>query len=98
MFLDSLKIIDFRCFHSKEIEFGKKNILLGMNGTGKTSLLEAIHLFSLGRSFRSSDEQSLIRNSADNYFIRAQVSDRGTGMVLETAYTTKKQRQSKIDG
>lgn len=36
------------------------NILLGPNGAGKTSVLEAIHLLSVGRSFRSRHSKSVI--------------------------------------
>jgi len=38
------------------------NILFGANGSGKTSLLEAIHLLGLARSFRSQPLQSLIQH------------------------------------
>jgi DNA replication and repair protein RecF len=38
------------------------NILYGDNGSGKTSLLEAIHLLGLARSFRSSRLQPVIQN------------------------------------
>lgn len=36
------------------------NILIGSNGAGKTSVLEAIHLLSVGRSFRSRHSKSVI--------------------------------------
>ncbi len=36
------------------------NLFWGKNGSGKTSLLEAIHLLGLGRSFRSRKAQSVI--------------------------------------
>lgn len=36
------------------------NLLHGPNGSGKTSLLEAIHLLGLGRSFRASKPQAII--------------------------------------
>jgi DNA replication and repair protein RecF len=36
------------------------NILHGANGSGKTSLLEAIHLLGLARSFRSTRLQPVI--------------------------------------
>ncbi|MFO5964614.1 AAA family ATPase, partial [Pseudomonas aeruginosa] len=36
------------------------NILYGDNGSGKTSVLEAIHLLGLARSFRSARLQPLI--------------------------------------
>jgi len=38
------------------------NILFGANGSGKTSLLEAIHLLGLARSFRAQPLQSLIQH------------------------------------
>lgn len=37
------------------------NVLVGPNGAGKTSLLEAIHLAAVGRSFRTRDTTQLIR-------------------------------------
>jgi DNA replication and repair protein RecF len=41
------------------------NILLGSNGSGKTSLLEALYLLGLGRSFRTSRLNSLITHGND---------------------------------
>jgi len=38
------------------------NILFGANGSGKTSLLEAIHLLGLARSFRAQSVQTLIQH------------------------------------
>lgn len=37
------------------------NLLLGENGSGKTSILEAIHLLALGRSFRTRSLKNTIR-------------------------------------
>lgn len=36
------------------------NVLYGMNGSGKTSILEAVHLLGMARSFRGSSIKSLI--------------------------------------
>ncbi len=36
-------------------EFGKVNLIEGPNGTGKTSLLEAIELFTCGSNYRNND-------------------------------------------
>lgn len=37
------------------------NVLVGPNGGGKTSLLEAIHLAAVGRSFRTRDTTQIVR-------------------------------------
>ena len=37
------------------------NLFCGLNGSGKTSLLEAIHMLGTGRSFRSRKSQSVIQ-------------------------------------
>ncbi len=41
------------------------NLVLGDNGAGKTSLLEAIHLLAYGRSFRGRVRDGLVRTGAD---------------------------------
>ena len=40
----------------------KLNLISGANASGKTSVLEAIYLLSLGRSFRTRNSQDLIRH------------------------------------
>ena len=47
------------------------NILVGPNGSGKTSLLEAIHLAVVGRSFRTRDTSQTIRRGCSELAIGA---------------------------
>jgi AAA15 family ATPase/GTPase len=43
--LKSLKIKNFRCFEEFDLpQFGRVNLLVGKNNSGKTSVLEAIHI------------------------------------------------------
>lgn len=65
MALTLLRLTDFRNFLSAEIAPCHQglNIIHGDNGSGKTSLLEAIHFLSLGSSFRSTSSSPLIRQT-----------------------------------
>ena len=69
MIVKSLKIKNFRNYKSENIEFHEKlNIIHGSNAQGKTNILEAIYMFSLGKSNRASKEGDLINfesNSAE---------------------------------
>lgn len=49
------------------------NLISGKNGSGKTSLLEALYFLSLGRSFRSSHANKLIQHGAEKLSLFAQV-------------------------
>lgn len=54
MYLTRLKTQNFRNFASFDFEPSPHfNLIYGVNGSGKTSILETIHFLSLGRSFRS---------------------------------------------
>ena len=46
-------------------DFNNTTILIGLNATGKTSVLEAISLVSAGRSFRTDDKRSLVNFDTD---------------------------------
>ncbi len=62
------------------------NIISGNNGSGKTSLLEAIHYLSFGRSFRSSTSSRLIRYTTHKFSVFSQLvidSERQVPVGLE---------------
>ena len=45
--LDSLKISNFRCFENLEISsLGRVNLIVGKNNTGKSTVLEAVHVLA----------------------------------------------------
>ncbi len=61
MILEHIKLSSVRNLCSAAIHFSPKfNIFSGKNGSGKTSILEAIHLLVTGRSFRSSYAEEFI--------------------------------------
>ncbi|MBS0628523.1 MAG: AAA family ATPase, partial [Verrucomicrobia bacterium] len=47
------------------------NYIQGVNGSGKSNLLEAIYLLSTGKSFRTSRLQELIRHEKDKLTLEA---------------------------
>ena len=44
--LTRLYIDNFRCFEKFEWRPGRKQLIMGGNGTGKTSLMDALHYLS----------------------------------------------------
>ena len=53
MLIQRLRLQAFRRFDAAEIALRPGfNLLTGDNGSGKTSVLEALHLLAHGRSFR----------------------------------------------
>ncbi len=48
------------------------NVFYGQNGSGKTSVLEAIHLLATGRSFRTHIPKNYIQNNTQDAIVFAQ--------------------------
>lgn len=71
--IESLRLHDFRNYEEKEFHFTEKNIVLwGGNGKGKTNVLEALSLLSVGKSWRETSTSDLIREGAESALIEAQ--------------------------
>ncbi len=68
MYVSNILLKNFRNFSNREFNFQKKlNFILGENGSGKTTILEAIHYLAFTKSFRASKDSDVINNK-DNYF------------------------------
>ena len=76
MILKRLVLKDFRNYRNLDIEFGgRENLILGGNGSGKTNLAEAVYLLSLARSWRTNEEQDLVRDGSVEGSVTAYVRE-----------------------
>lgn len=73
-----LTVANFRNIGSLRIELGRRfNIFHGLNGQGKTNLLEAIYLLGSPRSFRTFRLSELIRHGEQVSLIQGMVESAG---------------------
>jgi DNA replication and repair protein RecF len=73
--LKHLSLKNFRCFTQKNVDFlGPLVLIDGLNGAGKTSLLEAIHYLGYLRSFRTHSLRELLQIGQESFFIKATIS------------------------
>jgi DNA replication and repair protein RecF len=74
--LASIYLKDFRCFEQTVIDLDSPIVLIcGSNGTGKTSLLEALYYGCYLRSFRTHTSRDLIALGKESFFVKFLVRD-----------------------
>lgn len=100
MALLRLQVRDFRNIQLAELSPGKGlNVLLGRNGSGKTSLLEAIHYLGLGRSFRTHLTNRVIGHGEKSFTLFAQVDSARQGVIpLGLSKSRTGETQLKLSG
>ena len=70
MWINKIKVNDFRNYDNEEIELNKNiNIFYGENAQGKTNIIEAIFLSSMGKSFRAKKDKEMIKLSENRAMI-----------------------------
>src|SRR6186997_2817583 len=77
MILEFVEVNNFRNLSGKIIWGPGLNIIHGNNGQGKTNWLEAIHLLSRTKSFRTQRLQETIRFGQETAFVSGRVSSAG---------------------
>lgn len=85
-----LQLENFRNYGSYKHEFDQSEpltIITGPNGQGKTNLLEAVYLLSLGRSFRTNHPDHLIKWEKDCFRCFCTVESQNETFELEVGYT-----------
>jgi DNA replication and repair protein RecF len=80
--VSNITLNNFRCFKRLELNLSPRvNFFYGKNGSGKTSILEAIYMCSSGKSFKSSNIAALVKQNAAGFKINSY--DNLTGHVLD---------------
>ncbi len=98
MSIRQLRIGNLRIIEEMELEpKDGVNLIWGENGSGKTSILEAVYILGRGRSFRKADNDQLTRNGQEHLTLFARTED---GNRNHNVGLTKTQgsTQAKIDG
>lgn len=86
MYIEKIKLNNFRNYENLEIDLNKNiNIIYGDNAQGKTNILEAIFLSSLGKSFRTKKEKEMIKFNNDKLLVEIfyQKKDRAGKIKIE---------------
>ena len=86
MWIKNIKIKNFRNYDQEEINLEKNiNIFYGKNAQGKTNIIEAIFLCSLGKSFRAKKDNEMIKLNDENAILEIEYekSDRDGKIKIE---------------
>ena len=97
MNITKIELLNFRNYKKKNFDnFSNLNIIIGKNAVGKTSIIEAIYLGSLAKSFKTNNDYALINNDSDFFKIKIHYFDYGPKKNLEV-YLDKNGKKTKIN-
>lgn len=75
MKINYLELINFRNHENLRIEFSENNLIIGENGTGKTSILEAITILATARSPITRGINKCIKHRQQGFIVSGNFSD-----------------------
>ncbi len=95
----SIKLVNWKNFESATLAFAERLVLFtGLNGMGKTNLLDAIHYLCMTRSYFGLREKLLVRHGADFFRLEAGFEkDSRTHRVVAKVVPGKK-KEFEVDG
>lgn len=96
--IEKLRLFQFRNFEDQVIEFSSAaNIFIGLNGQGKSNILESIHFLFLGESFRPAQTRHLIQEGHSRSSIQA-LCRQGDQAVRINLKIEEGRKQIEVDG
>ncbi len=89
-------MISYRNHKNTNIAFNPgTTIIWGKNGSGKTSILEAIHCLSIGNSFRTNNKKELITEGFDQFILNGVFKNK-SGLENKISFSYNKKGIKKI--
>jgi len=99
MYIKKLYLENFRNIEKQELNFSEGvNILTGLNAQGKTNIIEAIWLFSAGRSFRTNNEKDHILRGKEFSNTEIEFLKAGREQTAQIKFSDKKRKQLFLNG
>ncbi|MEM6818205.1 MAG: DNA replication/repair protein RecF [Pseudomonadota bacterium] len=94
-----LHVEGFRCLEAVDLAIPPEGAaIIGDNGAGKTSLLEAIYFLIRGRSFRQSRAERLIQHGGTGFLLRGSLDWRGGSHQVGVSVDRSRGAQIRVDG
>ncbi len=98
MYFKEIELSNFRNYDYEKLEFHNKiNLIAGDNAQGKTNLLEALYIMSLGKSFRTSKDNDMIKFDADIARVKTVSCKDDQDLIVEIGFI-KNKKSVKING
>jgi DNA replication and repair protein RecF len=91
MYLEKLSLLYFKNHSDQIFEFGPGvNLIVGLNGVGKTNLLDAIHCLCLTRSFLATPESQLLQHEQKFFSIVGCLQNKQRNHEIKYSFDGKK--------
>ncbi len=99
MWLRTLRLENFRNYRTLELEFEKGlNFLHGANGSGKTSVLEAVSYLAVARSLRGAGDAEVGNWGEDGFGVGGAVVDDGATETIVLRFARGGRKEVAING
>lgn len=99
MYIKNIELKNYRNYEDFSIEFSKNlNLIVGQNAQGKTNLIEAISLSSIGKSFRTSKDSELIKFGEETAIVKVLAGKNIIDTKVEISINNSHKKSIKKDG
>jgi len=97
--LSLLTLEDFRIFEWCRFAPDPEGttVITGPNGTGKTTVLEAVAYLGTQRSFRGSQREAMVRSGRDTAVIRAELTRAGLPLLVEAEVAAQGRSRAQVN-
>jgi DNA replication and repair protein RecF len=87
VYFSRLQLTQFRNYRALDMRFGKGiNCISGVNGAGKSNILDALHYLALTRGFRSSQDRQAVQEGEGFFLIEGTVDHEGITQDVQCNY------------
>lgn len=99
MFVSRINLSNYRNYSALTLRLSSGlNVFMGANAQGKTNMLEAVYLTSVGRSMRTPRDKELIRWGAEQARVRVETESAGGKNTVEIIVSARENKRVTING